>query len=881
MIHNIGLSQKEAQKRLEEFGPNEIRDTNKLSKRVILFRQIKSNFVVYLLFFAVLISFFVGKTLTGYVLILVIVIIVFTGFIQEYRAEKAIQSLKRMIMPVSVVLRDGKEKEISSSQIVPGDIVILRNGERVPADCLIVEEKELRVNESVLTGESNEVKKFAAKSEKNYGDENLVFAGSFLVSGKCMAKVIHTGMNTKFGTIANMISTVEKEIPLQKKVNQIAKYMVIIGLSFAVLTGLIMLARNPVWDMNTIGLILVMVIAVAVSSFPEGFPVVLITALATGAYRMAKKNAIVNRMSIIETLGETTVICSDKTGTITKGEMTVKQIFADGKIFEISGAGYEATGEFNIDGKKIDVEKEPTLKILIKTGVLCSDSRIERSEDEKSFVVYGTPTEGALLVLAAKSGLYKEDIKYSRKEEIPFSSERKMMSVVCAEGAEQRVYAKGALEYVLSRCTHIQGNNGVFKLREKDRKKIIKMNESMAKGAFRTIALAYRNYNPKEKNSIEQGLIFLGLVGMEDPPREEVKEALRLCKTAGIKVKMITGDHKETAISIAKQIGLSGGKAIEGVEIDKLTDEELPKAVEEIVIFARVRPEHKLRIVRALKANGEIVTMTGDGVNDAPALKEAHIGIAMGKGGTDVSRSVSDLTLKDDNFATIVDAIKEGRTIYSNIQKFSTYQISINIAQVALIFVAVLLHFPLPLVAIQILFINLFSDEITAITLAFNSYSKDIMENKPRRRSHIITAPLVFMMIIAAVIICFGSLALFYYAFTHGLSEIESRTVVLVTMVMFAIANAYNFRSFRKPVIGRSIFVNKYLFYASFAAVVVSILVVYFPPFAKVFETAPIAYYWWIYAAVVSFFIIIVFDVFKAINNREHFIEKDLEHFRS
>lgn len=879
MLEKRGLSEKEAQAKLKECGFNEIKETNKVSVGRILLRQVQSNFVVYLLVFAMLVSFFVGKTLTGYVLVGVILVVISTGFIQEYRAERAISHLKQMIMPVSIVIREGKEKEVLSREIVPGDILVLRNGEKVPADCIILEEKELRVNESVLTGESMDIKKNPVRNEKNYTDENMVFTGSFLVNGKCLAKVVHTGMNTKFGKIANMISTAEKELPLQKKVNLIAKYMTGIGLFFAVLTGLIMFYREPSFEMEILGAILIMVVAVAVSSFPEGFPVVLITALASGAHRMAKKNAIVNRMSIIETLGETTVICSDKTGTITKGEMTIQEIYADEKIYEVSGAGYTSEGDFKQKGLKVDVKKDSVLSLLLRAGVLCNDSSMQRSGEDGAMTLRGLPTEGALLVAAAKAGIYADDIKFSRKEEIPFSSERKMMSVVCKEGASLRVYSKGAPEYLLEKCKFIQRKDGVFRIRDKDLSKFKKIAQSMAKKSLRTLAVAYKPFGEDGKKSIEEDLIFLGIVGMEDPPRNEVFEALKLCNSAGIDVKMITGDNRETAMSIAKQIGLREGKVLDGAELDSITDEELDKIVKNVMVFARVRPEHKLRIVRALKNNGEIVTMTGDGVNDAPALKEAHIGIAMGKCGTDVSRSVADLTLKDDNFATIVDAVKEGRVIFSNIQKFAAYQTSINISQVALIFFAVLLEFPLPLVAIQILFINLFSDEITAITLAFNPYSKDIMDHKPRRKSHILSLPIVLMMILAAVVMTFGSLWLFNYSFTHGLNEDESRTIVLLTMVFFTIANAYNFRSFRKSVFGRSLIVNKYLFFASLAALIGTVLVVYLGALNKIFETSPIPIFWWFYAAGISLSIVVIFDVLKFVNNKIGFFSEDFQHF--
>ncbi|MFA4953160.1 MAG: cation-transporting P-type ATPase [Candidatus Pacearchaeota archaeon] len=860
-----GLTEKEAEKRLKEYGFNELKEILHISPLKILLRQIKNNFVVYLLFVAMLISFFVGKSITAYTILAVIILVVSAGFFQEYKAEKSIAALKKMIMPISIVIRDGKEIEIPSKEIVPEDIIILRTGEKIPADCLILESKELRVNEAVLTGESHEIKKFEPKSEKDYKKENQIFMGTLIVNGRCIAKVLHTGMNTEFGKIAGMISTAEKELPLQKKVNGIAKYMVSIALTVSILTGLVMLIRNAPLSYELFIEVLIVVIALSVSAFPEGFPVVLMSTLASGAYRMAKQNAIVNRMSIIETLGETTVICSDKTGTITKGEMTIKKILCDNKVFEITGAGYEATGDFLLNGKKIDIQKNNSLKLLLKVGVLCNDSKIERKGTDREYIIKGTPTEAALLIASAKAGIFREDLNFIRKEEIPFSSERKIMSVACKEKSENYIYSKGALEVLLKNCKFIQREDGIFTLLERDRKLIIKINKELTSKSFRTLAIAYKKAKSLNKDHFEEELVFVGLVGMEDPPREEVKEALKLCYIAGINVKMITGDNKETAIAIAKQINLNKGDIIEGEELDKFTDNELVKIVRNAVIFARVRPEHKLRIVRALKENGEIVTMTGDGVNDAPALKEAHIGVAMGIGGTDVTREVADLTLKDDNFATIVSAVREGRTIFNNIQKFVTYQLSCNYAELLIIFLGILLGLPLPLLALQILFMNLVTDNLPAITLGFNPSSQDVMEAKPRKKAHILDKKLISLIIIAGTIMGLVTLGVFYFTLNILKQElVVARTTALVTLIFFEIANAFNFRSFRKRVLNRSPFTNKYLVYASAISILATILIIY-SPLNKLFETSPISLFNFLLAFVASLAIIIVFDILKAV----------------
>ena len=866
-----GLTGGEAKARLEKYGQNEIRETLHVSPLQILLKQVKGNFIIYLLLGAMLISFFVGKTVTAYTILGVISVVISVGFVQEYRAERAVKALKAMIMPVSMVIRDGREQGIPSKEIVPGDIVVLRTGEKVPADCVVLEEKELRVNEAVLTGESREIEKSAARGLEKHKKGNLVFMGTFVIGGRCTAKVLHTGMNTEFGKIARMISTAEKELPLQAKVNRIAKYMATVAIIVSVLTGVVMVARNLPFSYELLVEVLMVVIALSVSAFPEGFPVVLITTLALGAYRMAKKNAIVNRMSVIETLGETTVICADKTGTITTGEMTVKKLFADGKLFDVTGAGFSSKGGFFYERKKVDVEKEGVLNLLLKTAVLCNDSRIERKGTDDEYRTIGSPTEAALSVMAAKAGMFREDMKFSRVQEVPFSSERKMMFVVCKEGAEKYVYAKGAPDILLGKCRYAQTGSGVIRLGEKERERILAANGKLTSDSFRTLALAYRRTGSAGRDGLEEQLVFLGLAALEDPPRDEVKGSIKMCRSAGIKVKMITGDGRETAIAIGEQIGLSG-KVVEGDELDRMTDDELSKVVNDMAIFSRVRPEHKLRIVRALKRNGEIVTMTGDGVNDAPALKESHIGVAMGKGGTDVSREAADLTLKDDNFATIVSAISEGRTIFSNIRKFVTYQLSCNFAELMIIFLGILMGLPLPLLALQILFMNLVTDDLPAITLGFNPPSRDAMKNKPRKKSDILDRNLMVLLAIAGVIMASATLGVFYYTLAFlGQDIAVARTAALVTLILFEIANAFNFRSFRHPVCRLNLFANRYLIYASIVSILATVMVIY-TPLNAVFGTAPIGLSYWLLAAATSLSVIVAFDVLKILNRKRRFM---------
>ncbi|KHO54195.1 MAG: Ca2+-transporting ATPase [archaeon GW2011_AR19] len=851
-----GLTEKEAKKKLEQYGFNEIKDVSIISPLKIFLRQVKNNLVIYMLAIAVIISFFVGEPITAYVILAVITIVITTGFVQEYRAEKTINSLKNMLVPISIVIRDGspgddsgepQEIEISSKEIVPGDILVLRNGEKIPADCIIIEEKDLLVNEAILTGEAKEVKKKPATSEKKYSDENMIFMGCFIVNGKCL-----------------------------NKVNKISKFMIVVAIVFSLLTGIVILFGKP-FSENLFFDTLILMIALAVSAFPEGFPVVLTTTLSAGAYRMAKHNAIVNRMSIIETLGETTVICSDKTGTITKGEMTVKKIFQNNQIADVSGAGYGGDGDFLIHNKKIDLKKENVLNNLLKCAVLCNDSKIKRTGEDKLFSIIGTPTEASLLVMAAKANVYREDLKSERVEEMPFNSERKIMSVLCELDNKKFVYSKGALELLLKKCSHAQRNNGVFTLTERDRKKILEYNKEMTSDSLRTLAFAYKQVKTFSKDHFEENLIFIGFAGIEDPPREEVKESIQLCLRSGIKVKMITGDNKETALSISKRIGLYG-KVMEGEELDKISEEELSKIVSQISIFARVKPEHKLKIVKALKMNGEIVTMTGDGVNDAPALKEAHIGVAMGKNGTDVSRSVADLTIRDDNFATIVYAIKEGRTIFKNIRKFVSYQLSCNFSELIILFIGVLLspflgwQIPL-LLAIQILFMNLVTDDLPAITLSFTPQSKDVMEEKPRKKKEILNKSLIIWFAIAGLSMAIITLAVFYIVFNFLNQEFTyARTTALLTLILLEIANAYNFISFRHKVSFESLRVNKYLFYASMISIAATLLIIY-SPLNKIFETVPLGFIDWAIAIGASLLIIIIFNILKKVNEKREFFK--------
>lgn len=857
----FGLSNKEAKEKLNECGLNQIVNTNKVSPLRIMLRTLKNNFLIYLLIVASILSLILGKNITAWTILLVVVLIIVTTFIQEYRAEKALEALKNMILPKTSVMRDGKEVNIDSTLIVPQDVVIVRPGEKVPADGRLIKSIDLRINEAVLTGEAKEVKKDTKGDEK----EQKVYMGSFVVHGKGIFLVTHTGMNTEFGKIAKMISSTEKEVPLQIKINTIVRYMSILAVVFSVIVAIILLVRSPQIDETVIIEVLIIAIALMVSSFPEGFPVVLTSSLAYGTYRMAQKNAIVNRMSIIETLGETTVICADKTGTITTGKMTIKNVYYDGKMVDVEGVGYNGKGNFvNSRKKSIDVSQEETLELLIKTGLICNEARIEKELEDGDYDISGSPTEASLVVLGIKAKQYSDDYKCERIKEMLFSSERKMMSILVEENGEHILYTKGAPEIILKRSSRYQSNK-VNKLTTAVKDDILSVNKKFANQGLRGLALAYRKLESKNQingDKLENNLVFLGLVGIEDSPREEVEEAIVKAKEAGIKVKMITGDHHDTAVSIATQVGIEG-QQLSGEDIDNMTDEELSGKVLSVAIFSRVRPEHKLRIVKALKEKGEIVTMTGDGVNDAPALKEAQIGTAMGANGTDVTREVADLTLKDDNFSTIITAISEGRTIFTNIRKFTTYQLSCNFSELVLIFVAIIINLPLPLVALQILFLNLITDDLPAISLGFNPPSKDVMRIKPRKSSQILTPSLIILLAVIGIFMGLVSLAVYYVSYNIlSLDLATSRTYVLLTMIFLQVFNAFGFRSLRSGVFEIPFLANKYLIYGSIGSVVATFILIY-TPVSKVFETVAVNVFYLPIFVVIGFSVVILLDLLK------------------
>jgi len=856
-----GLSSEEAERRLGEYGPNELKEAERVTALDIFLDQFKDVFVI-MLIVATAIAYYVdltkGETPTDAITIAAIVVLnAVVGFIQEYRSEKAIEAMKKLTAPKARLIRDGKESLLPAREVVPGDVFLLEAGDRVAADARLLEVVDLKTDEAVLTGESTPVDKVtgAIDEQTPVGDrKNTIFMATHIMYGRGKAVVTSTGMKTEFGKIAEMVQVMEEEkTPLEQKLEKFAKKIgVIVVVVCAVVFVLELLdPARPGTVMDSF----LTAVALAVSAVPEGLPAVVTVTLALGARELAKRNAIIRRLSSAETLGATTVICSDKTGTLTKGEMTVRKIYMNGEIVEVTGVGYEAKGDFTLRNESIDAKEDPNLSLLLMGATLCTNANYDGKN------VIGDTTEGALIVAAAKAGVMKENLEeqYPRVHEIPFTSERKRMTTM-HKGSEGKllVFMKGAPEVVLGRCTRILKDGKTKKMSEKEREAVLKANEGMANGALRVLGVAFKelagmkpeSFNRKGMDeSLEKNLVFIGLAGMIDPPREEAREANRLCQQAGIKTAMITGDHKLTAVAVAKEIGMmSSGMALTGEELDKMSDEEFEKIVEDVAVYARVSPEHKLRIVRALKKKGHIVAMTGDGVNDAPALKQADIGVAMGITGTDVTKEAADMVLADDNFATIVKAVEGGRTIYDNIIKFSFFLLRCNFDELLIIGTFALLGLELPLTAGMILWINLVTDGAPAIALSQDPPSEDVMERPPRKPEEGLLHGRLASILATFVTQFVGTALLFYVAYYMWHEPLEeARTLAFIQATMQELVIVWNCRSETKNAFRVGFTSNKYLLMAVVFSATITLMMPYTGVLFGVtlFETAPMTLQDW------------------------------------
>jgi Ca2+-transporting ATPase len=860
-----GLSQAEVAELTLQYGANEIQAAKRISAWEILLEQFK-NILIMILLGATAISLFLGHGIESIAIAVIVLFAVFLGFIQEYRAERAIEALRKMAAPTASVLRDGVEVKIPARELVPGDVILLHTGDRMPADARLLEAVNLQIEEAALTGESVPVEKHIEPLPINdlpVGDrKNMVYAGTAATYGRGKALVVATGMQTEFGKIAQLLQTVEtSRTPLQQNLDKLGSALAraaFVVVAIIVVLGL--MRGQPFVEMLIFG------IALAVAVVPEALPAVVTISLAIGVQRMVKRNALIRRLPAVETLGSTSVICSDKTGTLTKDEMTVRKIFAAGQLFNVSGSGYSPVGEFLLNGSGSIAPTTGLQKLLIAATLASDTSLVCDSENESGseWTIKGDPTEGALVVAAAKAGLRKEllDSEYPRVQEIPFSSETKRMTTLHQTNESLTAYAKGAPEMILDGCDWQLTADGVKPLDDVGRKQALAMAQEMAGEALRVLAISSKPDATLE--TAQSGMTFLGLAGMIDPPRPEAKSAIALCEQAGIRAVMITGDHPVTALAVARELGLlKTGRVVTGSELETMSDEQFQREVETIEVYARVSPAHKLRVVTALQANGHIVAMTGDGVNDAPSLKKADIGIAMGITGTDVTKEAAAMMLTDDNFASIVAAVEEGRGVFGNIKKYLMFLLSSNIGEITLMTAATLLGLPLPLTAVQILYVNLATDGLPALALAVDPPDSDVMSRKPRNaRTGIFTRPVKYILGIAGLWSGFVNISLFVWAINSGRSLTESMTMTFMSLVVIQFFKAYNHRSEHRSVFERP-FRNKWLNMAIAWEFSLLLLIVYLPFLHEPFSTYSLTLIDWVIVFAVAASITPVLELVK------------------
>lgn len=865
-VSEEGLSEAEARKRLEETGPNTLAVEEGIGPFRLFLRQVH-NPLIYLLAAAATLSLFVDHAVDAAVIMGVIALNSLLGFVQEWRAEGALAALRRMASPHARVVREGSTKYIDASEVLPGDILILETGGRVAADARLVWAEELQIDESALTGESVPVAKNPETLPQDTpiaDQKNMVYKSTSVTGGRGRAVVVATGMNTQIGRIAAEVrATGREDTPLQKRMHKLGMVLGIAGVSFAAgVFGLGMLRGYEVIEM------LMFSVAVAVSAIPEGLPAVISVTLALGVRRMASRNAIVRRMPAVETLGSTTVICSDKTGTITKNQMTVQKIWAGGRIYEVSGEGYAPEGEIKAEGGDTVKDLPDDLKKLLEIGFHCNNAAVK--EKEGQWVVEGNPSEGALIVAAMKSGLTKSWDKAERLSEIPFSSDTKYMATLhrAQSGAAYEAFVKGAPERVLEFCSHVLMEGKVVELDEKRRNEFMALSEQFGSEALRVMAGAYRDVSGSggklERSEIEGSLTLAGMWGMIDPPREESIGAVKAAKGAGIKPVMITGDHAVTALAIAKAVGIADdGKAVTGKEIDGMEKPALAQAALKHGVFARVTPVHKLKIMESLKDQGHIVAMTGDGVNDAPALKGADIGIAMGIAGTEVAKEAADMILTDDNFATIVHAVEEGRVIYNNLQRVVFFLLATNLAEILTLVAALVIGLDLPLTAVMVLWVNLVTDGACTVPLGLEPGHADILKRPPRDpKEFIIDRVVALRMALLTPIMAAGTIGLFWYSKESGGLD-YARTVAFTTLAAFQWFQAFNARAAFRSVFSVGLFSNRWVLLGVGTAVLLQIGAVHSPIGQMLFATVGLSVLDWLRIVLVSNSIWVADELFK------------------
>ena len=840
-----GLSTREAEKRVKTYGLNELKHNKKKSPVLIFLAQF-NDFLVWVLIGATIISGFIGDKADAITILIIVIVNAILGFVQEFRTEKSLEALQELAAPTCKVIRDGNIKVVSSKELTIGDLVVLEAGDRIPADGTFIDAANMVVDESLLTGESVGISKDTTKG-KNSG-----FMGTIVLKGRGLIIIDAIGMKTEMGKIANLLDNIEEDkSPLRERLDSLGKILVVMCIVVCLIVTILGIIRgNDITEMFLLG------VSLAVAAIPEGLAAIVTVALALGVGRMLKRNALVRKLPAVETLGCTSVICSDKTGTLTQNKMTVKEILVNGRIYEL-------------DKEKIyDCEK------LKEAFIYCNDANYNYEIKDIEKAVMGDPTETALVKAFYKDSkeLQKFVEKSKRVYEISFDSTRKMMTVIMNENGKETCYMKGAPERVLEKCNSVLENGKVKPLTYQKKKQIYSYIETMSNRALRCIAAAYKEENLVKNESVECDLIFLGVAGSMDPPRIEVKDAVLKCKMAGIKPIMITGDHKNTALAIAKSINIcnSDDQAVTGDELEKMSDSELVKKVNKIRVFARVSPNHKLRIVRAFKKNNNIVAMTGDGVNDAPAIKEADIGVAMGISGTDVTKEAAAMVLMDDNFATIVSAVEEGRVIYDNIRKFIRYLLSCNLGEVLTMFLASLFYLPNPLTPIQILFVNLATDGLPAIALGVDPPDKDIMRQSPREKNEgIFARGLWEKIIVRGSLIGVCTLLSFMSGRYYGMDLATCRTITMCTLVMSQLLHVFECRSERHSIFEINIFSNIYLLGAVLVSMTMICCILYIPFLSGIFNTVALNLGQWLLVIFFSGIIFLINSVYLLIKSKK------------
>ncbi|WP_425448425.1 cation-translocating P-type ATPase [Dethiothermospora halolimnae] len=872
-----GLSSESGKKRLKNSGENRLEEKSDISIWKIFFRQFKS-IVMLLLTVAAIASFFIGDFVEGIAVLVVILITAILGLVMEYKAGKSIEALQKTVHSEAKVIRDGEIFNISTRKLVYGDLIVLEEGDKIPADGRLVEADELAVDESMLTGESDPVKKdievLDSEEKVDIGErENMVFMGSAVLKGNGKFIVTATGNNAEIGKISKMLKGTEKEeTPLEKHLEQTGRYLIALTL---VITGIVAiigyLTGKPLEEMLKTS------IALAIAAVPEGLPAAATITLAIGMNRMVKKKALVRNLPAVETLGSATVFCTDKTGTLTENKMTLQKIIIDGREINVSGTGYKPEGEFCEGGEKINLSQDEALSLLLKTGLLCSDT-VLNEKDNGQWEIVGDPTEGALVVAARKAGFKKKDLEeeYNRQGEIPFDSARKFMAVhyKTPENSDE-VFLKGSPDVVLEMCDKVYQDNEIINLSDEKKKELKNKNEGLAKESFRILGLAYKkeefNNDENLENKIENGMMFLGFVGIIDPPRDDIQESIDIASKAGIRTIMLTGDQRETAMGIAENIGIEVNekKMLKDTAISDLSTESLKENLKQNSIYAKVTPKDKLSIIRALKSSNEIVAMTGDGVNDAPALKKADIGVAMGIRGTTVAKEASDMILLNDRFSTIVEAVRQGRVIFDNIQKFIHYLLSCNLSEILFIFLSILFGVPVPLIALQILWLNVVTGVFPALAMAWEVPEKGVMTKSPRNPdAPIITNRYKFFIGFQGFIIATGPLISYLLSLHQGFEINEARTIGFMTLAMVHLLQVFNVR--RKNGLGfdKTFFHNPYLIGALALTLVLQIMAVYTPVIQKILKTVALSYDMWLYVLIGAVIPVIVLQVIAIIQNR-------------